>query len=205
MHVELSGPWHPDVTGEIDRLIRRGFSAAGQNRRDVEVHVKARSARQRVQWFLPCSCRTSGQINRPVAGAVLGHLDRSRVGTLRACRRDRDPDEVVRVPHPARRDWSGRAYSAVPSIANVRRGARYLVVVRGPGDPWNDPYPRMSHYHRAKSAGAIELRSWQDEVLHLAAHEARHVWQFRTDAPRSEVDAECFAQQVLRRPKALRT
>lgn len=50
-----------------------------------------------------------------------------------------------------------------------------------------------------KGSPLIEVRDWREGLVAVAAHEARHIWQFQHDKPRSEVDAERFAAKALAR------
>jgi hypothetical protein len=70
-------------------------------------------------------------------------------------------------------------------------------------------YPRLDLYRRG--AGALRFDCWCEEIVAVAAHEFRHVAQFRApEAERpaaEEVDAECvarFAVEQYRRRKRCR-
>ena len=100
--------------------------------------------------------------------------------------------------------YRGRAYDGVPQISNVVGGANYLVTIGlartrsllpnriGPGTKTQQKiYP-----------DGIVVRDWEDILVFVAAHEARHIWQFRARRlsgiqPISEVDADKFAIQKL--------
>jgi hypothetical protein len=41
------------------------------------------------------------------------------------------------------------------------------------------------------------MADWREALVAVAAHEARHLWQYATTAPRSEVDAERHAARTL--------
>lgn len=98
------------------------------------------------------------------------------------------------------RGWSGRTYDGVPDIARVTPGTGYLVTLNIPADPRRlTRYPVRARDHRLKTSPEVAFACWQDELLHLAAHEARHVHQFRHGLQRSEVDAERWAAAVLQR------
>lgn len=82
------------------------------------------------------------------------------------------------------------------------RGCIELALSRG-----NFAYPyRMQHPDAAvaKEVPFIQVESWEEEILLVLAHEARHVNQIRQeqftmdDVHEAEVDAERFAQAVLR-------
>lgn len=53
------------------------------------------------------------------------------------------------------------------------------------------------HGYGGKGSPVLEFRDWREALVAVAAHEARHVWQFEHDAPRSEVDAERYAGERL--------
>jgi hypothetical protein len=55
----------------------------------------------------------------------------------------------------------------------------------------------VRHPYGGKRSPLIRMNDWREALVAVAAHEARHLWQFATDARRSEVDAEQFAAQRL--------
>jgi hypothetical protein len=55
----------------------------------------------------------------------------------------------------------------------------------------------VRHPYGGKRSPLILMRDWREALVAVAAHEARHIWQFETGARRSEVDAEQFAAQRL--------
>lgn len=91
-------------------------------------------------------------------------------------------------------------------LANVASSTRYLVTMRLPRRLDGLPYPETLQYHRRgvvmTTAPRIQVRSWPEEVVHLTAHEARHVHQFRHGLPKSEVDAERWAAAAVLRFRA---
>ncbi len=92
--------------------------------------------------------------------------------------------------------FSGRAYRGVPAIARVGPGVAFLVTMMVPASadaPTARRYPFSWRYARARRAGPVEFASWQEELFHLAAHEARHIHQYRHGLPASEADAEAWA------------
>ena len=107
------------------------------------------------------------------------------------------------VDDPLTEPMSGCAYYELPGVANVADSTRYLVTMRLPRHLGGLPYPATLQYHRRgvvmTTAPRIQVRSWPEEVVHLAAHEARHVHQFRHGLPKSEVDAERWAAAAVRR------
>jgi hypothetical protein len=94
---------------------------------------------------------------------------------------------------------SGRAYDGVPPISSAPATATHLVTLIVPPDPaaGGDRYPRTHSYHRARSVPPVLLPDWRAELVHLVAHEAAHVDQFRRGLPRSEVACERWAAKRL--------
>lgn len=58
------------------------------------------------------------------------------------------------------------------------------------------------HPYGGKRSPLIVVNDWREALVALAAHEARHVWQFQHRKPTSEVDAEKFAARALDRYRA---
>ncbi|MDX1417740.1 MAG: hypothetical protein R3293_26300 [Candidatus Promineifilaceae bacterium] len=100
--------------------------------------------------------------------------------------------------------YKGRAYNGIPQIANVIDGAKYLVTIglaRSRSMLPQTVSPRTKRQLKRYPQG-IRIRDWEDVLVFVGAHEARHIWQFqarRTQGkqPISEVDAEQFAIQRL--------
>lgn len=101
---------------------------------------------------------------------------------------------------------SGCAYYSLPHVAAVDDCTRYLVTLKVPQDLDRLPYPVTLRYHHGgtvlRTAPAIEVHDWREEFVHLVAHEACHVGQFRTDLPKSEVAAERWALDVVLRRRS---
>ena len=100
----------------------------------------------------------------------------------------------------------GRAYSAIPSISNAPADSRYLITV-GIGAPDHFPFEDGSYTRRngelVKRRGgrwpAETLRDWREALVSVAAHEAKHIQQFREGTRRSELDCQHFSAFMLRR------
>lgn len=58
---------------------------------------------------------------------------------------------------------------------------------------------RREHPYGGVRSPLIEYRDWREGLVAVAAHEARHIWQYRHGKPMSEVDAERFAAKALDR------
>jgi len=188
----------------VAALVVAGFD--GVEQQDVEVHVKARADRV-VRWLL--RCRPEAACGRPAnyrAGGERGHCARTRrqaLGLAGDLRAHHSPERLGVRPTYA---FSGRAYPRLPEVARVGVGVRFLVTLTMPADPaaTGDAYPRLSHYGRYKTSPAIVIADWREELVHLAAHEARHTHQFRHGLPRSEIDAEHWAHARLTAWRAVR-
>lgn len=88
-------------------------------------------------------------------------------------------------------------------LARVSAGTRYLVTMRLPRSLDALAYPQQLQYRRAgvvmATAPVVQVRTWLEELVHLAAHEARHVAQFRHNLRKSEIDAELWAARAVER------
>jgi hypothetical protein len=104
----------------------------------------------------------------------------------------------------------GRAYSRIPSISNAPPDSLYLITV-GIGSPERFPFEDGSYTRRngelVKRRGGrwpVEtLGDWREALVSVAAHEAKHIEQFRKGTPRSELECHHFAASVLRRYRDL--
>jgi hypothetical protein len=86
-------------------------------------------------------------------------------------------------------------------VGRVGPGVAYLVTVLMPASPdaaTARGYPYHWRYARFRRAEPIMLRSWQEDLVHLAAHEARHIHQYRFGLPASELDSERWAAGRLK-------
>jgi hypothetical protein len=87
---------------------------------------------------------------------------------------------------------AGYAYDGVPEVSNAPRGSEYLVTIRlGPAKEFPS---RMVHRKRSP---VIEVACWREGLVTVAAHEAKHIEQYRRGEARSEVACERFAAWVL--------
>lgn len=197
MRVTVDADLAPEP-GRLEDLVRAGFADLDEAG-DVEAHLKA--AREQMQrWLVRCH-RPAG-CGRPVNFTDAdgdGHCARTRQAALQ---RAGDPQAHQAPQHiDVRRTYAfgGRAYPQLPAVARVAEGVRFVVTLHMPADPeaTGDTYPRISRYQRYKTAPPITVYGWTEELVHLAAHEARHVHQFRCGWPRSEIDAERAAHARL--------
>jgi hypothetical protein len=95
------------------------------------------------------------------------------------------------------RSFAGRAYANVPKSALAGPDVTCLVRLFVPVAPRNRGFPKTYRYRRLRTAPSITVGDWRQALVALAAHEARHVHQFRNGLPRSEVDAERWSKRVL--------
>lgn len=94
-----------------------------------------------------------------------------------------------------RHPYYGRAYWGVPSISSAyKTSAQYLVTIRI-GKP--DRFPLDCKYPRLKTAPEYTMQDWKEAMVMVAAHEFRHIHQYRQRKPRSEIDAEKWAFKRL--------
>ena len=95
-----------------------------------------------------------------------------------------EPGDVSVWVKNCSRAFAGRAYF----------GARHCVVRIG--HPRQFPIEKH-RYPRLKTAPIYDLRTWQEALVVVTAHELRHQEQFRFGRRTSEIDAERWALQRL--------
>jgi hypothetical protein len=105
----------------------------------------------------------------------------------------------------------GGAYNGVPEISNAPRAADYLVTLRlGNGRERWPLGPVNYHFKRPDETGPrnrfpfFVCHDWEEWLVKLAAHEAKHIEQFRNDLSCSELSCERFAVAKLEEFRALR-
>lgn len=107
----------------------------------------------------------------------------------------------------SRHAFGGRAYARVPEVSNAPPSARYLIVIRL-GDQPEDHAPTNYYAQTEEEANPngrfpfYQCRCWRERLVTLAAHESKHIDQFRHRRPCSEVKAEQFAVKALERFRA---
>lgn len=88
----------------------------------------------------------------------------------------------------------GTAYESIPSFSNAPPSAEYLVTIRLPKVvekvSWNSQ-------RRGRRWPVYATHDWQELLVVIASHEAKHVEQFRDGRPRSEVACEHWARHRL--------
>lgn len=65
--------------------------------------------------------------------------------------------------------------------------------VRSGWETWFERAEIVRHPYGGKSSPHIQLADWREALVAVAAHEGRHLWQYRHELPRSEVDCERYA------------
>lgn len=178
MRIKLSKSIRTELHDEILQLVRAGFK--GTNDKLVEVHVKGRAPK--VSWFVirPDGARYGAGYKRTAEKYAAAH-----------------PGATLERHVQIQKAFSGVAYWGIPSIANVSKGTRYLVTLTIPTDPTVIDYPLQWGYAQYKTAPEITLNSWQEHLVHLAAHEANHIRQYKNGRPHSEIQCERWALKVL--------
>jgi hypothetical protein len=106
---------------------------------------------------------------------------------------------AVNIKNAVNCAFRGRAYRGIPRVSPYRgdRRVTHLMTV-GIGAPWK--FPALSCYHHQKgmkSAPGYRMECWREALVAVAAHEARHIHQFRRALPASEVDTERWAAKRL--------
>jgi hypothetical protein len=89
--------------------------------------------------------------------------------------------------------YRGRAYRGVPELSSAPAAAAYLVTLHL-GPPGVFPLPPHRPTRRSPE---LEIGSWQEALVMVAAHEAAHVDQYRRQLPVSEVACNVRAARVL--------
>jgi hypothetical protein len=50
-----------------------------------------------------------------------------------------------------------------------------------------------THGYGGMGSPIVSMADWREALVAVAAHEARHIWQFQHESPRSEVEAERYS------------
>ena len=137
-------------------------------------------------WIRNTSRHPDDEVEQCVAFAVHG-IDMRRV--------------CVNVKNGA---LGGAAYNGVPEVSNAPRTARYLVTLRlGRGNERWPLGPINYHFKSPAETGPrnrfpfFVCRDWREWLVKLAAHESKHIEQFRLGAVCSEIGCEHHAIERL--------
>lgn len=110
----------------------------------------------------------------------------------------------VNVKNRSRAAYAGYAYSDVPSVSNAPRSSEYLVTL-GIGPEEKFPTPEHKRHHGAGPLFPVRrFGDWREALVFLAAHEAKHIEQYREGLPHSEVSCDAFAIYILNRYRSER-
>jgi hypothetical protein len=98
------------------------------------------------------------------------------------------------------RTYRGRAYDGIPRMANVSDSACYLVSIGLSRVKSRLPLRVTlgTKLLQRKYPDGVPVDDWEDVLVYVAAHEARHIWQFQARRQKrkmalSEVDADTYA------------
>ncbi len=84
--------------------------------------------------------------------------------------------------------YSGRAY----------HGYGYRILVRV-GTKDHFPLKQAGYGWKYKTCPKYSMNTWQEAVVAVTAHEARHIYQFEHHKRHSEIDCERYALKTLER------
>lgn len=171
-------------------LIQEAFKLTEADGPEVEVHVK-RAEHRRTRWEVGCD-----GCGRP-RNWIHGHISQTRKSALARCANASRPSDATKTitSRSAQTLFSGIAYLDAEQWC-VSPYAKYLVTMKIP-DADVEGFPYEWAYHRAKTAISPKIKSWEEALVYLAGHEARHTRQYALDLPRSEVDAEASGMVAL--------
>jgi hypothetical protein len=123
------------------------------------------------------------------------YLDEDVCDLVRFATRDVDMRDVcVNVKNSHRYAYGGYAYLGVPAISNAPSSSEYLITLRL-GAPERFPFTPP----RRRGVPPLRLACWREALVAVAAHEARHIEQYRQEARRSEVECERFETVMIER------
>jgi hypothetical protein len=94
--------------------------------------------------------------------------------------------------------YRGMAYYPVPSMSRFvsAKACKYLVTLGLKPDNVFPVYNRAEDRHRMRRP-LIVTDTWQELLVAVSAHEARHIYQFQFKKGGSEVDAETYSLKML--------
>ncbi len=134
-----------------------------------------------------------------------------------------DDDEVADLVHFATQDvdltdvcinikngrLGGSAYDGIPEISNAPSSAKYLITLRLGTTTEKWPLGPINYHFKAPEEVGPRNRfpfftcnGWREWLVKTAAHEAKHIEQYRKGSTRSEISCEHFSVGVLDRYRA---
>lgn len=172
-------------TDEVRRLVE--FAMRGVCTTGVAVHVKNAS----------CALRGRAYSSVPYLSPRYMQSSVQRLVTLGVGTAEHFPHS--NLVNGRRQVWEGPKAEIPPQYAEgyTYSSRRVGGVVR-----WRI-YEPVEHPYGGKSSPLIVVNNWQEALVAVAAHEARHIHQFRHRKPLSEVDCERFAAKRLAEFRAL--
>ena len=120
----------------------------------------------------------------------------------------------------SKRGFCGRAYSDPQAInlkrlhkdvrygmygVSVDKSTRYLITLNLPEKQTSNNFNQYPYWKKLKRLQlaypeGFPFDSWDDQVIHIVAHEFRHIWKFqRSKKGKGEYDAEMHALKILNR------
>jgi hypothetical protein len=101
-------------------------------------------------------------------------------------------------------ELGGGAYNGIPEISNAPRKAEYLITLRLGRRSQRWPLGPVNYHFKSPEETGPRNRfpfyvcnDWREWLVKLAAHEAKHIEQFREGVTCSEIACEKFAIGVL--------
>ena len=108
-------------------------------------------------------------------------------------------------------ELAGGAYNGVPEISNAPKEAEYLITLRVGKLSQRWPMGPVNYHFKAPHETGPRNRfpfftchDWSEWLVKLAAHEAKHIEQFRAGDVCSELSCERFAIGMLEQFRARR-
>lgn len=78
-------------------------------------------------------------------------------------------------------------------IAGSRAAATRARLAAAKTPPQLERREVRTHGYGGVTAPVVYMTDWREALVAVASHEARHIWQYQHDRPRSEVDAERYS------------
>lgn len=173
-------------TDEVRALVEFGMRGVRTERLAVHVRNGSSGYAGRAYDYVPDASPRSRQ-------STVDRLVTIRVGA---------PSDFPQDNMVTSRRWQRISDEALAAMSPKERGTlRYWQGFDGTHG--QDRAIDTRHPYGGKRSPLIVMRDWREALITVAAHEARHVYQFQSDKPRSEVDAEKFAARALARWRAV--